>query len=123
MGRIYNDIVETVGRTPLVRLNRVTEGLPANILLKCGFFNPLGSVIFGRIVGEELIRVVPELTPCFRTESAGASKQENPPKHAIASGPARRPEKSPPLSHSPTPSATLAKDSAVSKAPANGLTD
>jgi len=44
MGRIYNDIVETVGRTPLVRLNRVTEGVPATILLKCEFFNPLGSV-------------------------------------------------------------------------------
>ncbi len=44
MGHIYNDIVETVGRTPLVRLNRVTAGLPATILLKCEFFNPLGSV-------------------------------------------------------------------------------
>src|SRR3954464_14541175 len=44
MGRIYNDIVETVGRTPLVRLNRVTDGAPATILLKCEFFNPLGSV-------------------------------------------------------------------------------
>ncbi len=44
MGRIYNNIVETVGRTPLVKLNRVTEGVPATILLKCEFFNPLGSV-------------------------------------------------------------------------------
>ncbi|MGA9576864.1 MAG: cysteine synthase A, partial [Terrimicrobiaceae bacterium] len=44
MGRIYNDIVETVGRTPLIRLNRVTEGLSATIALKCEFFNPLGSV-------------------------------------------------------------------------------
>src|SRR5260221_406638 len=44
MGRIYNDIIETVGRTPLVRLNRVTAGAPATILLKCEFFNPLGSV-------------------------------------------------------------------------------
>ena len=44
MGRIYNDIVETVGRTPLVRLNKVTAGVPATILLKCEFFNPLGSV-------------------------------------------------------------------------------
>src|SRR5574342_873986 len=43
-GRIYNDIVETVGRTPLVRLNRVTDGAPATILLKCEFFNPPGSV-------------------------------------------------------------------------------
>src|SRR5881394_1625063 len=44
MGRIYNNIVETVGRTPLVKLNKVTAGLPATVLLKCEFFNPLGSV-------------------------------------------------------------------------------
>ena len=44
MGRIYNNIVETVGHTPLVRLNKVTAGLPATVLLKCEFFNPLGSV-------------------------------------------------------------------------------
>src|SRR5271168_3542476 len=44
MGRIYNDIVETVGRTPLVRLNKVTAGIDATILLKCEYFNPLGSV-------------------------------------------------------------------------------
>src|SRR4029077_19338379 len=44
MGRIYNNIVETVGRTPLVKLNKVTAGLDATILLKCEFFNPLGSV-------------------------------------------------------------------------------
>ena len=44
MGKIYNDIVETIGRTPLVRLNKVTEGVGAEILLKCEFFNPLSSV-------------------------------------------------------------------------------
>ena len=44
MGRIYNNIVETVGRTPLVRLNSVTKGLNATVALKCEFFNPLGSV-------------------------------------------------------------------------------
>ncbi len=44
MGRIYNNIVETVGHTPLVKLNKVTAGAPATILLKCEFFNPLGSV-------------------------------------------------------------------------------
>ncbi len=44
MGRIYSNIVETVGRTPLVKLNKVTAGLPATILLKCEFFNPLSSV-------------------------------------------------------------------------------
>ena len=44
MGRIYNNIVETVGHTPLVKLNKVTAGVEATILLKCEFFNPLGSV-------------------------------------------------------------------------------
>lgn len=44
MGKIYNNIVETVGHTPLVKLNRITAGLPATIALKCEFFNPLGSV-------------------------------------------------------------------------------
>ncbi|MBP7948535.1 MAG: cysteine synthase A [Verrucomicrobiales bacterium] len=41
---LYHNIVETVGRTPLVRLNAVTKGLPATVALKCEFFNPLGSV-------------------------------------------------------------------------------
>jgi len=44
MGKLYNNIVETVGRTPLVKLNRVTKGLEATVALKCEFFNPLGSV-------------------------------------------------------------------------------
>jgi cysteine synthase A len=44
MAGIYNSIVETVGHTPLVRLNKVTAGLEAAVLLKCEFFNPLGSV-------------------------------------------------------------------------------
>lgn len=44
MGNIYNNIIETIGNTPLVRLNKVTEGAEADILLKCEFFNPLGSV-------------------------------------------------------------------------------
>ena len=44
MGRIYNNIVETVGHTPLVKLNKVTAGVDATVLLKCEFFNPLGSV-------------------------------------------------------------------------------
>ena len=44
MGRIYDDITQTIGRTPLVRLNRVTEGVGAEILAKLEYFNPLGSV-------------------------------------------------------------------------------
>lgn len=44
MGKIYQNIVETVGHTPLVKLNKVTAGLNATIALKCEYFNPLGSV-------------------------------------------------------------------------------
>jgi cysteine synthase A len=44
MNRIYNSITDTIGRTPLVKLNRVVNGAPATILAKCEFFNPLGSV-------------------------------------------------------------------------------
>src|SRR5260221_5101328 len=44
MGRIYNNIVEPVGRTPIVRLNKVTAGVDATVLLKCEFQSPLGSV-------------------------------------------------------------------------------
>ena len=44
MPKIYDNIVQTIGHTPLVRLNRVTEGAQATVLLKCEFFNPLGSV-------------------------------------------------------------------------------
>jgi cysteine synthase A len=44
MSRVYADITRTIGNTPLVRLNRVTKGLPATVLAKLESFNPLGSV-------------------------------------------------------------------------------
>jgi len=44
MARLFKDITETIGHTPLVRLNRVTRGLQAEIYAKLEFFNPLGSV-------------------------------------------------------------------------------
>ncbi|MCG3197515.1 MAG: Cysteine synthase [bacterium] len=44
MGRIYNDITETIGNTPLVRLNRMSAGLKATVACKLEFFNPLSSV-------------------------------------------------------------------------------
>ena len=42
--RIYNDITEIFGKTPLVRLNRVTEGLGATVLAKLEFYNPSATV-------------------------------------------------------------------------------
>jgi cysteine synthase A len=44
MSRIYDDITKTIGNTPLVRLNRITEGLGATVLAKLESFNPLSSV-------------------------------------------------------------------------------
>ena len=65
MGRIYNDIVETVGHTPLVRLNRIpkSEGIDPSttILLKCEFFNPLGSV--KDRIGMAMIAVTASVSP------------------------------------------------------------
>src|SRR5258708_21542426 len=45
-GRIYDNIVETMGNTPLVRVRRLckAEGIAADVLLKLEFFNPLASV-------------------------------------------------------------------------------
>lgn len=44
MAQIYNDVTELVGRTPLVRLNRMAEGLPAQVAVKLEFYNPANSV-------------------------------------------------------------------------------
>ncbi|MBX3751235.1 MAG: cysteine synthase A [Opitutaceae bacterium] len=41
---IFNDIVATVGNTPLIKLNRIATGLQANVYVKAEFFNPLASV-------------------------------------------------------------------------------
>lgn len=41
---IYQDITKTIGRTPLVRLNRITKGIGADVFAKLESFNPLGSV-------------------------------------------------------------------------------
>ena len=42
--KIYSDITEAVGRTPLVKLNRLTAGMDATVLAKLEFYNPTGSV-------------------------------------------------------------------------------
>lgn len=42
--RLYSSVVDTVGHTPLVRLNHLTKGLDAEVYLKCEMRNPLFSV-------------------------------------------------------------------------------
>ncbi len=42
--KIYNDITEVFGNTPLVRINRITDGAPANVLAKLEFYNPTSTV-------------------------------------------------------------------------------
>ncbi|MDP8263958.1 MAG: cysteine synthase A [Candidatus Aceula lacicola] len=44
MAKIFNDITQTIGNTPLIRINKLTEGLGATVLVKAEFFNPLSSV-------------------------------------------------------------------------------
>lgn len=44
MAKAFPNITATIGNTPLVKLNRLAEGLDATIYVKCEFFNPLSSV-------------------------------------------------------------------------------
>ena len=44
MARIYDDVTQLIGGTPLVRLNRLTEGLDATVAVKLEFYNPANSV-------------------------------------------------------------------------------
>ena len=44
MAHIYDSILQTIGRTPLVRLNKIGRELPGKIVLKLEFFNPCASV-------------------------------------------------------------------------------
>src|SRR5688572_23398368 len=41
---VYDSIIDTIGRTPLVKLQKVTRGIRATVLAKCEFMNPGGSV-------------------------------------------------------------------------------
>ena len=43
-GKIYDSILDTVGATPLVRLPRITQGMPSDLVYKLEFFNPIASV-------------------------------------------------------------------------------
>jgi cysteine synthase A len=44
MAKIYDDVTKLIGNTPLVRLNKLTEGLDATIVAKLEFYNPASSV-------------------------------------------------------------------------------
>jgi cysteine synthase A len=44
MANIFSDIGKTIGNTPVVRLNKVVQGLEADVMAKLEYFNPLGSV-------------------------------------------------------------------------------
>lgn len=43
-GKYYSDILDGIGNTPLIKLNRITEGLKADIFAKLEYMNPMGSV-------------------------------------------------------------------------------
>jgi cysteine synthase A len=61
--KVYSDITKTIGRTPLIKMQRMTQGMSANLLFKLEFFNPLGSVkdriglnMIERAESQELLR-------------------------------------------------------------------
>ena len=64
---IHENILGTIGRTPLVKLQRISAGLPATVAVKAEFFNPLGSVkdrIGAAMIeaGEKEGRITPKTT-------------------------------------------------------------
>lgn len=44
MARIYDDATQLIGNTPLVRINKITDGAPATVVGKLEFYNPANSV-------------------------------------------------------------------------------
>ncbi|MDN6354386.1 MAG: pyridoxal-phosphate dependent enzyme, partial [Corynebacterium sp.] len=44
MAKIYDNITDLIGNTPLVKLNKLTEGLPGNVVVKLESANPANSV-------------------------------------------------------------------------------
>lgn len=44
MSKMYNNVTEVVGGTPIIRLNRLDENLPGNVAVKLEFYNPANSV-------------------------------------------------------------------------------
>jgi cysteine synthase A len=65
MGKTYNNIIETIGNTPLVKLNRITEDIKPNIYVKIEAFNP-GSSVKDRIC----------MSMIYAAEEAGIINQE-----------------------------------------------
>lgn len=75
-GRIYDNILETLGATPLVRLPKITEeeGIKADLVFKLEFFNPLASVkdriAFSMIEGAEAAgKIIPGKTTLIEPTS------------------------------------------------------
>ena len=69
MAKIYSDVTETIGSTPLVRLNSVTDGVQATVLAKLESANPANSVkdrIGAAIVDDAVASGAP-----LRRESSG----------------------------------------------------
>jgi cysteine synthase A len=80
-GRIFNDITETVGGTPLVRINRLVPPGGATVLAKCEFFNPMSSVKdrigVAMIEAGEKSSNQPAATPASPSHSSALPKATN----------------------------------------------
>jgi cysteine synthase len=68
-GRVYDSITETIGDTPIVRLNRLPQmsGVNASILVKLEFFNPIASV--KDRIGVSMIDAMKQTVPSLQRRS------------------------------------------------------
>jgi hypothetical protein len=96
-GRIYDDITQTIGNTPLVRLRRVTGGAKATVAAKLENFNPLWSV--KDRIGVSMIEAAERegklkkdtvvIEPTSRLRSCRSSSRTRPTPRSIARPPPR----------------------------------
>lgn len=100
-GRVYNSITETIGDTPLVRLDKFAKekGIVANLIAKLEFFNPIASVKdrIGVAMIETLEKagkITPGKTTLIEPTSATPASRwlsPRPPRATSSSSPCRRP--------------------------------
>lgn len=77
MKEIYNNVLETIGKTPLIRLNRLTAGLTCTVAAKLESRNPGGSLKDRKNAGKLLVVILPDTGELYLS-SRCSKKTHNP---------------------------------------------